>query len=81
MHDHHQGREGDRGLIVGALRLTGAMDHSGRILADMIDKKARRVQREVVDLRRLVARLRDTVAQDTPATEDTDVEEAHRAEA
>lgn len=42
-------------------------------LARMVDAKARRVEREVSELRRLAAQLRDTVTDtDTPKTEDTE---------
>lgn len=40
-------------------------------LADMVDTKARRLQRDIAEIRRLAARLRDATTPDTPTTEDT----------
>lgn len=58
------------------------MDARINHLAATLDAKARRAQRELNDVRRLAAQIRDaTTTQDTPATEDTDAEDQQAREA
>lgn len=38
----------------------------------MLDRKVRRIEREIADVRRLTAQLRDTVANPDTPTEDTE---------